>query len=139
MKELKFTKMVQFKTNKLMKRIIKNAQKIRKSYTFNIMELENEIVMNPFLLSVKFKDFSQKMQFSFIPDHPAFLFTKPKAPKYLLIREVVNVDQICDGVVKRNNEKILMNTSRVDSLYMVLRDYAKKSIVKFLDDDLNQN
>lgn len=58
MKELKSTKMVQFKTNKLIKLIMKNAQKIRKSYTFNIVELANEIGMNPFLLSVKFKDFS---------------------------------------------------------------------------------
>lgn len=39
-------------------------------------------------------------------------------------------------MVKRNNEKILMNAARVDSLYMVLRDHAKKSIAKFLDDDL---
>ena len=29
-----------------------------------------------------------------------------------------------------------MNAARVDSLFMVLRDHAKKSIDKFLDDDL---
>ena len=29
-----------------------------------------------------------------------------------------------------------MNSARVDALYMVLRDHAKKSIDKFLDDDL---
>jgi superfamily II DNA or RNA helicase len=136
MKELKSTKLTQFKTNKLIKLIISKAEKIRKSYSFNIVDMANEIGMNPFMLSIKFKDFSQKVQFSFIPDHPAYLFSRPKAPKDVQLRDVFNVEKMCDWIVKRNNEKILMNAARVDSLYMVLRDHAKKSIAKFLDDDL---
>ena len=139
MKELKPTLMKQFNANTLIQKIKSSSDKIRKSYTFNLVDMANEIGLNPFLLSARFKDLSQKLKFSFIPDHPAYLFSRPKAPENVTIREVFNVEKMADWLIKRNNEKIQMNAARVDSLYMVLRDHAKKGIAKFLDDDLYAN
>jgi hypothetical protein len=136
MKTLRPTLVKQFNSNPLIKLIMSKGEKLRKSYCFNVVDIANEVGMNPFLLSARFRDLGQKLKFSFIPDHPSYLFSRPKAPKGANLRELFNVDKIADWLISRNNQKILMNAARVDSLYMVLRDHAKKSIDKFMDDDL---
>ena len=136
MKELQPTLIKEFKSNKLIELIKSKSEQIRKGYCFDIVDIANIVNMNPFLLSARFRDLGQKLKFSFIPDHPAYLFTRPKAKKGQDIKNVFNVDNITEWLIKRNNENIQMNSARVDALYMVLRDHAKKSIDKFLDDDL---
>lgn len=98
--------------------------------------MANSVELNPFLVVERLKDLGQKLKFSFITDHPAYLWTRPRAPKNADIKKCFDVAHIAECIIKRNAEKIRMNTARVDALYMILRDQAKKSIVHFQDDDL---
>lgn len=90
--------------------------------------MANAVGLNPFLMVERLKDLGLKLKFSFITDHPAYLWTRPKAPLSSNLKKCFDVNQITDWLIKRNAQKIRMNTARVDALYMILRDQAKKSI-----------
>lgn len=50
-------------------KLIKSKSKmIRKVCNFNIIDICNEIGMNPFLYIVRMKDLANRLQFSFITD-----------------------------------------------------------------------
>jgi ATP-dependent DNA helicase Q4 len=135
-KELKPTKLAHFTQNKLIKIIKSKSQNVKKSYCFDIIEVANIVKLNPFLMVERLKDLGLKLKFSFITDHPAFLWTRPRAEKEANFKQCFDVNGITEWLIKRNAQKIRMNTARVDALYMVLRDQAKKTITKFQDDDL---
>lgn len=136
MKELKPTKLAHFAQNKIIKIIKSKSQNIKKSYCFDVIEVANIVGLNPFLMVERLKDLGLKLKFSFITDHPAYLWTRPKAPQDASVKKCFDVNEITDWLIKRNADKIKMNTARVDALYMILRDQAKKTITKFQDDDL---
>ena len=91
-KELKPTKLAQFAQNKLIKIIKSKSQNVKRSFCFDIIEVANAVGLNPFLMVERLKDLGQKLKFSFITDHPAFLWTRPRARPDANFKSCLDVD-----------------------------------------------
>ena len=135
-KNLKPTNMKLYNSHPLIKDIKASSEKVRRVHAFDIVKFANERQINPFLFDTRMKDFANQLKFSYITDHPAYLFTRPKLAEGQNIKDILNVNKITEFIIKRNLEMIRVHASRVDALYMVLRDHGKKGIDSFIDDDL---
>jgi len=134
-KILKPTNMKAFAISPIINLIKSKSTQIRKAYNFNLIEICNEINMNPFLFTQRMKDLADEYKFSFMTDTYSFLYKRPKIGKHIE-KGCLNLDRITEWIYSRNNQNIRLHAMRVDALYMVLRDHAKKRIDDFIEDDL---
>lgn len=120
----------------LMKSITRRSKKQGGSFIFNIIQVANDLDVNPHYLIVSLKAMAEKYQCSFTSSDYSVVFTNMRHFEMAEKGRRVEVNDLVEQAYRKNLELIREYCFKVDSFYILLKSQARKSISKFIDADL---
>ena len=120
----------------LMKQIKRRSRERAGSYVFNVVQVANEMDVDPHYLIIALKAMAEKYQCSFFSSDKSITFTNMRHYSVSAKTREIRVDDLVEKAYAKNLELIREYCFKVDSFYILLRSQASKNISKFIDADL---
>lgn len=120
----------------LMKAIKRKSKSRSKSYVFNIIQIANDLDVNPHYLIICLKSMAEKYQCSFYSSDYSIAFTNLRHSSLAMKARTIQVDELVERAYSKNLELIREYAFKVDSFYILLKSQAKKPISQYIDADL---